>query len=278
MKKFFRMLSVITVLLLITSMLGAGVAAANRPSSKEPYGVFLSIGRDEMSKLDNYETVVIDAQYFTADDIKKLHNSGHTVYTYINIGSIEDFRDYYNNYEELFLGDYEDWEEEKWLDVSDAEWQRFMVDEIAAGLVDKGVDGFWVDNCDVYYFYQEEGIYNGLVNILSRLMDYDKKVIINSGDTFLDEYYDRNGCIDNIITGINQETVFSSIDFDTDKFVKQNSSDSKYYKAYIEKYGKKGADIYLLEYTKSKSLISKIKQYCSKKGCIYYVSDSIELD
>ena len=109
-------------------------------------------------------------------------------------------------------------------------------------------------------------------------MNYGKKVIINSGDTFLDEYYDRNSRIDNIITGINQETVFSSINFDTEAFGKQNSSDSKYYKSYIEKYGKKGADIYLLEYTKSKPLISKIKQYCDKKGYNYYVSDSIELD
>ena len=45
------------------------------------------------------------------------------VYTYLNVGSLEDFRDYYKEYEHLTIGAYENWDEEKWIDVSDKDWQ-----------------------------------------------------------------------------------------------------------------------------------------------------------
>ena len=48
--------------------------------------------------------------------------------------------------------------------------------------------------------------------------------------------------------------------------------------SYVERYADKGADIYLLEYTKDEELISEIAEYCRAKGFDYYVSDSIELD
>ena len=268
-----------------TSVFGAEAFAAKKntkqtQTKRSPYGVFLSIDNTEMSKLEGYDTVVIDAQYFTAEDITKLHNDGHKVFSYINIGSVENFREYYNDFKRLSLGEYENWEEELWVDTSDEKWQM-MIDELAYEMYEKGVDGFWVDNCDVYYIAEEKDkdkIYDGLENMLGGLMDLNKEVIINSGDTFLDEYYERNGCIDDIITGINQETVFSSIDFDNETFGVQNSEDSSYYKSYITRYADKGAKIYLLEYTKSNTLKKKIDSYCKKNGFSYYVSDSIELD
>ncbi len=50
---------------------------------------------------------------FSKKDIRKLHAGGTKVYSYLNIGSIENFRSYYKTYEHLAIGDYENWEEEK---------------------------------------------------------------------------------------------------------------------------------------------------------------------
>lgn len=69
---------------------------------------------------------MIDAQYFSKKDIRKLHAGGTKVYSYLNIGSIENFRPYYKTYEHLAIGDYENWEEEKWVNVADKDWQEFM--------------------------------------------------------------------------------------------------------------------------------------------------------
>lgn len=79
---------------------------------KNDYGVFLNADASSMERFKMYETIVIDAQYFTKRDIELLHQNGTVVYTYLNIGSIENFREYYTTYAELAIGEYEHWEEE----------------------------------------------------------------------------------------------------------------------------------------------------------------------
>ena len=115
-----------------------------------PYGVFLGIN-DNLAQFKDYEIVVIDAQYFSGEEIDSFRSEGHQVYTYLNIGSLEDFRDYYEEYKDLSLGEYEHWEEEVWVDVSQQKWQDLILKELVPGLLEKHVDGFFVDNCDVYY-------------------------------------------------------------------------------------------------------------------------------
>ena len=62
---------------------------------KNDYGVFLNADASSLERFKMYETIVIDAQYFTKRDIELLHQNGTVVYTYLNIGSIENFREYY---------------------------------------------------------------------------------------------------------------------------------------------------------------------------------------
>lgn len=59
---------------------------------KNDYGVFLNADASSLERFKMYETIVIDAQYFTKRDIELLHKNGTVVYTYLNIGSIENFR------------------------------------------------------------------------------------------------------------------------------------------------------------------------------------------
>ena len=145
-------------------------------------------------------------------------------------------------------------------------------------LTAKGIDGFFVDNCDVYYNYRKPGILDGLTSIMKAMVATGKAVLINGGDCYLDAYCKNGGSWRDVITGINQETVFSKIIWDKNKFGRAGKEDHKYFLSYIERYAKQGADIYLLEYTKDKKLIKEIEAYCANKGFGYYVSDSVELD
>ena len=264
---------IMTILLL--PLLLAGCARV--PVQSSGYGVFLSVEED-IDSLNEYSTVVIDAQNFSKSEIADFKKDGHEVYTYINIGSLEDWRDYYDDYSDLALGTYEHWEDEVWIDVSSVRWQEFVIYELIPELTDKGVDGFFVDNCDVYYNYPSEEIMDGLTVMMEAMVDTGKKVIINGGDTYLDAYCDAGGSWSDVITGINQETVFSKILWDGDEFGKASKSDHEYFLDYVERYADMGADIYLLEYTTDPALISEIAEYCDKNGFEYYVSDSIELD
>lgn len=240
------------------------------------YGVFLNADASSLKQLKNYDLIVIDAQYFTKSDIELLHQNGTKVYTYLNIGSIENFREYYTSYEKLTIGRYEHWDEEKWVDVADPDWQKFMK-QLSQELFEKGVDGFFIDNCDVYYYAPRESIFEGLTAILQNIMTFDKAVIINGGDTYVTEYRERYGAIDHIMTGVNQESVWSAIDFDKGTFYEQTKETRDYYCKYLEACQADGMDVYLLEYTTDKKLIQKIKKYCNEHDFHFYISNSLEL-
>lgn len=243
---------------------------------KNDYGVFLNADASSLKQLKNYDLIVIDAQYFTKSDIELLHQNGTKVYTYLNIGSIENFREYYTSYEKLTIGRYEHWDEEKWVDVADPDWQKF-IEQLSQELFEKGVDGFFIDNCDVYYYAPRESIFEGLTAILQNIMTFDKAVIINGGDTYVTEYSERYGAIDHIMTGVNQESVWSAIDFDKGTFYEQTKETRDYYCNYLEACQADGMDVYLLEYTTDKKLIQKIKKYCNEHDFHFYVSNSLEL-
>ncbi len=272
-----RLLVIIWMSALIVTGCTNSVHNDDNLKKQSSYGVFLSIDHAEIEKLSGYDTVVIDAQYFTKEDITTLHNAGQTVYSYINLGSMENFRDYYAEYEDLCLDVYENWEEERWINVSDSRWKIFMLD-LAQSMKDQGIDGFFVDNCDVYSHYESEENLLAIADILKGFKEGDKRVIINGGDYFVDTYFERYGTIKDILTGINQETIISGIDFDNERLVKQTKKERKYYEDYVTRYAKEGADIYLLEYTTDENLKQEIHDYCNENAFYYYISDSIELD
>lgn len=244
---------------------------------KNDYGVFLNADASSLEQLKKYDLIVIDAQYFNKSDIELLHQNGTRVYTYLNIGSIENFREYYTTYEKLTIGRYEHWDEEKWVDVADPDWQKF-IEQLSQELFEKGVDGFFIDNCDVYYYAPRESIFEGLTAILQNIMTFDKAVIINGGDTYVTEYRERYGDINHIMTGVNQESVWSAIDFDKGTFYEQTRETRDYYCKYLEACQADGMDVYLLEYTTDKKLIHKIKKYCNEHDFHFYISHSLELE
>lgn len=260
------------IVILITIIILSGCSA------KEDYGVFLGLDNSNLEIFTFYDTVVIDAQYFSKEDVEFLHENDVKVLSYLNVGSIENFRDYYEDFEYLTLGIYENWEEEKWVDVSVQEWQDFICGTIAKEIYEKGIDGFFVDNCDVYYNYNNEEIYQGLVNILGNISNYDKDVVINGGDKFVARYIEENAGISGVLTGINQEEVFSTYDFNAGISSKSSDEEREYYQNYIDKCSRLGADVYLIEYTNDIKIIKEVEKYCNKRGFKYYIADSIELN
>ncbi|KYK89758.1 endo alpha-1,4 polygalactosaminidase, partial [Aggregatibacter actinomycetemcomitans] len=155
------------------------------PSKNGNYGVFLGINGNEEDKLQGYNIVVIDPAMFQPSQVEKLHASGKIVYGYINIGAIEKHRPYYSHFQSVMLGIYETWPDERWVDVSSPVWQRFIVNELGKKYADMGLDGFFLDNADVYYHYQTNEIFQGLVTILTGLRYYNIPLIINGGDLFV---------------------------------------------------------------------------------------------
>ena len=78
-------------------------------------------------------------------------------------------------------------------------------------------------------------------------------------------------------TGVNQECVFTNIDFENEQLILQNSEDTAYYQAYLEKCRAKGLMVYLLEYSDKDKFPSEINEYCRLHQFNYYISASIDL-
>ena len=250
----------------------------NSKGIKYEFGVFNSVDEKDVEKLNEYRTVVIDAQGFSSKTIKKLKRTGHTVYTYINIGSVENYRDYYKDYEDVTLDVYENWEDERWVDVSKKKWQDFISGTLAKKLVKKGIDGFFVDNVDVYYMYHNDEIFNSVTNILKNFKKLGMDVVVNGGDTYVRKYAKKYGKLNKILNAVAQESVFTTIDWDNNNaFIEQDEGDHKYAISYINFVSKHGGNVYLIEYSKDKKLIKRISDYCAKKGYVYYASNSLDL-
>ena len=248
-----------------------------KKSKQKPYGVFLNLNKRNIQKLYRYKAVVIDAQFFSKKEIHKLKKHKIKVYSYINIGSLENFRPYYNEFKHLALGQYVNWGEERWINVADKSWQNLISKKLAPQLLNKGISGFFVDNCDVYYNYPKKAIYSGLIHLLKALRNKNTPVIINGGDTFVTKYSHSHKNLKPILTGVNQECVFTSIDFKHNTTTSQKPSVRKYFLSYLSKLKRYKVKIYLLEYTKKKSIINKIRAYCKKRKYTYYISPDIEL-
>ena len=159
MRKTKLFIKIICVLILILSTALLSACSASTSDSAEKYIVLIGEDPEITEKLSDIDLLVIDAEYFSQNDIARLRENGiHEIYSYINIGSIENFRSYDTDFEKYTLGAYENWPEEKWIDVSAPEWQACAASRVDS-LVQKGVDGFFVDNTDVYYNYPQESIY-----------------------------------------------------------------------------------------------------------------------
>ena len=280
-------------LVAVLVLCGCCLAGEARPERAfdAPYGVFIGMRGSEAlrdRRVLRTRVLVVDPAHFEEREIASLKESGHTVYGYLNVGSLEAFRPYYGRFRKFVLGRYENWDGEWWIDVSAAPWRDFVVSELAAGYVRKGIDGFFVDNCDVYHYRKARGIFDGLTEVLRRLSGYGLEVLINGGDEYATAALEEYGSIEGLFSGVNQETVFTRIDFDKVNFDKLNfetgafgrsrEEDRRYFLSYLERMERAGARVRLLEYTWDTDTAREIERFCGARGWECFISGSVELD
>lgn len=276
------------VLVAVLVLCGCCFAGGVRPERAfdAPYGVFIGMRGGEALRDERVlrtRVLVVDPAHFEEREIASLKASGHTVYGYLNVGSLEAFRPYYGRFRRFVLGRYENWDGEWWVDVSAAPWRDFVVSELAAEYVRKGIDGFFVDNCDVYHYKKSRGIFDGLTEALRRLSGYGLEVLINGGDEYATAALEEYGSIAGLFSGVNQETVFTRINFDklnfeTGAFGRSREEDRRYFLSYLERMERAGAKVRLLEYTRDADLAREIERFCKARGWECFISGSVELD
>ena len=80
-----------------------------------------------------------------------------------------------------------------------------------------------------------------------------------------------------LFDGINQETVFTAIDFENQSFKIQSKDETEYFKEYLEKVKENGLTVYLLEYGANRDLSKNIDDYCLANGFYWYNANNLDL-
>ncbi|WP_232438927.1 endo alpha-1,4 polygalactosaminidase [Burkholderia ubonensis] len=97
---------------------------------------------------------------FTAAQVATLKNNGQNkVLSYLNLGSCEHWRDYWNSAPSGFVscgantaaqrGAYQGYSDETWMNVGNADYQNLILNYVAPRLVAQGADGFYLDNMEI---------------------------------------------------------------------------------------------------------------------------------
>lgn len=251
-------------------------------------GVFLSVSGEEasrdVSRYAGYDTLIVDLQEFSPDDVLRLRDTGvTTVYSYLNIGSLETYRPYYDRFSRLGAESYENWPEEYWLDVTDPQWRDFIVHELGEELGAGGADGFFIDNADVFGRSPTKETRDALVEMLGGLKAMGVRVLINGGDEFVAALLDEEGAqgapmLEGVLDGVAQETVFTSIeDYDRDVFGRQDAAESARLRAHVERVADRGLTTLLIEYTNDPGIEAEVEEYCADVGCSAFIARSVEL-
>ena len=260
-----------------------GVYDSDNNKISNGYGAFLGRYENNTKGFNDYEYISLEADEYQQSTLKKLTNDGKKIFAYLNVGSLEEYRPYYNQFKDITFKDYENWDDERWIDVSNIDWQNCIIN-IAKSFSEMGFYGVYMDNVDVYSVLKEDGILktdhiNGLKNIITGVQNLNLKVMVNGGAEFFDDMMDQQNNVLDKVWGYHQEEVFTLIDdYDNDVFTKQDKEDSSYYKEIANKMQNLGKEIFFLEYKNSDwSKKNEIDEYCTSKGYHYYISKTVDL-
>ena len=274
MKKWCCLLGLI---LLVVSMV---LLIRQFSTPQQDYGVFIGMEKKDLQQLTkSYQTMVLDATNLDKSDIKQLHSESQQIFAYLNVGALETSNSFYQDFKDLTFKPYDNWPDESWLDVTDSAWQDFLVHQLAQSLKDKGVDGLFLDNFDVYDHDHRPEVYTSLVQLLKEFQSMNLPVIINGGSTFVSQFVAENPKLArHLIYAVNQESVFLAYVFDANKPVQQTAEAEDFYLDYLNNLSQTGLQVFLIEYGADSYQADKILKQCQELDYSLYLAPSILLD
>lgn len=274
MKKWCCLLGLI---LLVVSMV---LLIRQFSTPQQDYGVFIGMEKKDLQQLTkSYQTMVLDATNLDKSDIKQLHSESQQIFAYLNVGALETSNSFYQDFKDLTFKPYDNWPDESWLDVTDSAWQDFLVHQLAQSLKDKGVDGLFLDNFDVYDHDHRPEVYTSLVQLLKEFQSMNLPVIINGGSTFVSQLVAEDPQLARqLIYAVNQESVFLAYVFNANKLVQQTAEAEDFYLDYLNNLSQTGIQVFLIEYGADSYQADKILKQSQELDYSLYLAPSILLD
>lgn len=172
-------------------------------------------------RLGSHDLVVIDGDAATPAVVDALHADGAVVLAYLSVGTFEPYRSWFAEArdEGLLLDRWDDWGE--WYAAVDEPAARRLLRREAERLLERGVDGLFLDNVDMVDSHpaQAEGMAI-LVAELDDLVGDERVLAAQNGDPI------GSGAVDHL-DAWNREDVTYTYDQAADGYVPVEGADSR---------------------------------------------------
>ena len=218
----------IPVLLIVLALLawpasaGAGDRAGDLDGART-WGFAIGTGTlkgDLSERYAGYDLLVVDGQEAKPGMIAELQAQGTVVLGYLSVGTIENWRPWYERLKPYRIEAWKNWEGEYFARVSKRGFRRQMTRHIAPKLYAKGFDGLFLDNVDMIEVYRREASgMRKLVAALGRLVHAD------GGLLFAQNGYSIIGPMLDELDGWNREDVTGTFNFNRREYAVNSAAE-----------------------------------------------------
>lgn len=185
----------------------------------------------------------------------------HLVAGYLSLGEVDSKQTYFEkiNHQKFILHKNPIWPDARLVDVRDAAWHRFILDEMIPKLIEKGFNGLFLDTLDSIIALEQSSPdrYNGSIESLILLIQQikqqypDLKLIANNAFSILPQ-------IDSLLEYVLAESLYTAYDFRENKY--QLAKNDYRLKLVADVVSNLTSKCLVLEYAVESDMISKIRE------------------
>jgi endo-alpha-1,4-polygalactosaminidase (GH114 family) len=218
----------------------------------------------------DFGLIVVDGESARARDVATIRRAGGgLVLAYLDVGTIEDYRGWYDAAKPFRLEYWGDWDE-WYANVNASGFRSLLLKRVAPGILAKGFDGLFLDNTDMTETHsaQKPGM-RALVAGLSRLVRAHGKLLMAQNGANV------NWPLRRFYNGINFEDVSFSYDFDRRLYVRRGARAVARAQRDIRRYRRAGLKLTVTDYLpvrRASATRIAVRNACSA-GALPYVSD-----
>jgi hypothetical protein len=222
---------------------------------------------DVMRRPGAFDLVVVDGEEIRRAQVLRLRRHGTLVLGYLSVGTIENYRWWYPAAEPYKLELWGDWGE-WYADVSRLGFRDLLADRVAAGMLNKGLTGLFLDNTDMVETHAAQR--TGMQRLVRRLARLARNPLLftQNGQSSIGptlRYYD----------GWNREDVTYSYDFDRDRYVRVGSAERRSALAAVRRIRARGLFVTTIDYLPSgrPGATAEARRNACRAGALPYVSN-----
>lgn len=184
-------------------------------------------------------------------DMARVKKTGQEIYAYLSVVEVAPDAPYRVKLASSgvrVLGTNELWKSD-FADIAAPEWAKFVINELAAPIAQKGFDGFFLDTVDSLELLaignpaRADAFRNGLITVIKNLKaNYPgKKIILNRGFQLWEQVRES-------IDGVLVESVFQTFDGLGGKYKPVDSAGTEWLMGHMQKIQSEGLPVYVVDY------------------------------